>query len=340
MSIANLMKRVMIDDQYLPSADVSVTIEPLTNNERNETLAFLAERAIHTVILAGFIRDNGLESPLNRGTMYACRNSEGRLEGVALLGHTTLIEARTDRALRQFAKTANDYSHAQLGAPTHLIMGEQEKMERFWNYYADEGAEMRLACRELLLELRKPGKDAGAFPGLRLATLKDLELIAPVHADMAFDESGINPLDTDPVGFLQRCARRIEKGRVWVLLEDGRLIFKADIQADTPDVVYLEGVYVAPDHRGKGIGRKCISYLTRELLKRTESVCVLVNEDNQKAQVLYRLSNFKMVSNYYTIFMKSEIDPILVSTSGIAEGTSGPTMLSVSAPSKSDAWSN
>jgi len=61
----------------------------------------LAERPLHTVCIAGFIRDNGLESPLNRGRFYACRNSEGLLEGVALIGHATLIEARTTRAMKE-----------------------------------------------------------------------------------------------------------------------------------------------------------------------------------------------------------------------------------------------
>jgi len=85
----------MVETPYLPQADVTVTTRELTDDEQNEVLAFLAERPIHTVCLAGFIRDNGLSSPHNRGTFYGCRNSEGRLEGVALIGHATLIEART-----------------------------------------------------------------------------------------------------------------------------------------------------------------------------------------------------------------------------------------------------
>ena len=306
MSIANLMNAIMSEDQYLPTADVTVSVDRLTNKERNETLAFLAERPIHTVILAGFIRDNGLESQLNRGTMYGCRNSEGRLEGVALIGHATLVEARTQRALQKFALQAKACSESLQSPRRHMIVGEQDTIEQFWSYYAEEGQGMRLAARELLLELRKAANDGAVVPGLRLATLEDLDLIAPVHAEMAYAESGINPLDVDPVGFRQRCVRRIEKRRVWVLLEGKDLVFKADIQADTPNVIYLEGVYVAPAYRGNGIGRQCISQLAEELLARTDSVCVLVNEDNTKAQGLYFSSNFKMKSYYYTIFMQTE----------------------------------
>src|SRR6266851_1145487 len=100
-SINGLMTRVMAETPYLPQANVTVSLIELTEEERNEVLAFLAERPVHTVCIAGFIRDNGLVSPFNRGTFYGCRNSDGRLEGVALIGHATLIEARTARAMAE-----------------------------------------------------------------------------------------------------------------------------------------------------------------------------------------------------------------------------------------------
>jgi len=297
-SLNSLMNVVMAETPYLPEADVTVDVIELTEDDRNEVLAFLAERPVHTVCIAGFIRDNGLVSPHNRGTFYGCRNSEGRLEGVALIGHATLIEARTLRAMEEFGLVAHGYQR------THIILGEKDKVEQFWNYYADEGQEMRLACRELLFELRYAMQVRAEVEGLRRATLEDLEKIAPVQASMAEEESGTNPLEVDPEGFRARCARRIEMGRVWLMEEDGRLVFKADIQADTPDVVYLEGVWVNPSERGKGIGRQCLRQLCQDLLVRTKSVCVLVNEENQRAHTFYRMCNFKMRGVYDSIFLQ------------------------------------
>jgi len=297
-SLNSLMNVVMAETPYLPEADVTVDVIELTEDDRNEVLAFLAERPVHTVCIAGFIRDNGLVSPHNRGTFYGCRNSEGRLEGVALIGHATLIEARTLRAMEEFGLVAHGYQR------THIILGEKDKVEQFWNYYADEGQEMRLACRELLFELRYAMQVRAEVARLRRATLEDLEKIAPVQASMAEEESGTNPLEVDPEGFRARCARRIEMGRVWLMEEDGRLVFKADIQADTPDVVYLEGVWVNPSERGKGIGRQCLRQLCQDLLVRTKSVCVLVNEENQRAHTFYRMCNFKMRGVYDSIFLQ------------------------------------
>src|SRR5262249_10006465 len=139
---------------------------------------------------------------------------------------------------------------------------------------------------------------------LRKARRPDLEKIAPVQATMAEDESGTNPMDVDPEGFRARCARRIEMGRVWVLEQDGNLIFKADIQSDTPDVVYLEGIWVNPTERSKGIGRKCLRQLCQDLLTRTKSICVLVNEYNARAHSVYRMCNFKMRGIYDSLFLQ------------------------------------
>ena len=285
---------------YSPATEFSLSVQQLTDEDRNEVLDFLTERPIHTVCMVGFIRDNGFESAFNRGRFYACRNVDGRLEGVALIGHTTLVEARTNRAIKEFALLAQTCSN------TFVIMGEQESIEQFWNYYADEGQDIGLIWRELLFELRRALPLQATVPGLRRATLNDLELIAPVHAEMAQAESGVNPLVTDPSGFRQRCARRIEKGRVWVVVENGQLHFKADIQADTPDVIYLEGIYVHPAKRGQGLGRLCLSQLTQTFLRSSKAVCLLANENNEKAHSLYRLSNFKLRGSYYTTFLQSK----------------------------------
>lgn len=198
----------------------------------------------------------------SRGAFYGCRNSEGRLEGIPLIGHAALIATRTRGAVNEFALTAQIHNRLR------MIMAEQEKVEEFWNQYADDGQPMHLACREPLFELKNKLKTRSQIEGLRLAALGDLHLIAPVHAAMAEEESGINPLEVDREGFLQRCARRINKNRVWVLTEDDRLIFKADIQAETSEVTYLEGEYVNPLDRGAGPARRCFTQLYQILLDR------------------------------------------------------------------------
>ena len=297
MSLSMLQHAVMDETPFLPEAVVTVTTDQLTEDEREEVLAFLSENPVHTVCLAGLVRDNGLVSEHNRGTFWGCRNSEGRLEGVALIGHHTLVEARTRRATQEFALVAQGCTR------THLIMGELGRVEDFWNAYADEGQRMRLACRELLFELRRPVEAGGHAEGPRLAMPEDLDLIVPVQAHLVEMESRINPLDTDPEGFRSRCLRRIRMGRTWVIVEGNRLLFKAEVQADTPDVIYLEGVWVDASVRGTGAGRGYMSELCRRMLARTRTVCLLVNEENERAHRFYRSCGFRLRSVYDTIFL-------------------------------------
>lgn len=173
----------------------------------------------------------------------------------------------------------------------------------FWRHYAGDAQAPPAASRELLFELRRPGAPSDPVPGLRTATPDDLNSILVAHAAMAHAESGVNPLEVDPYGFRERCARRISQGRVWVWEDGGRLIFKADVISETPDVTYLEGVYVNPEERGKGYGLRCLKQVSEALLGRAGSVCVLVDEGNRAAQLLYRKANFRPRGRFATIFL-------------------------------------
>jgi predicted GNAT family acetyltransferase len=276
----------------------ALAVEKLTNGQEREVLAFLAARPLHTVCMASLIRDNGLVSPLNRGVFYVCRNAASRIEGVALIGHATLFEARTQAAVSAFASLAQSNTRA------HMLLGEQEKIAQFWQSYADGGQTARVLCRELLFELNWPVEAHRQVKGLRLATLADLDLVMPVQARMAEDESGVNPMKTDAVGFRLRCARRIEQGRTWVLVENNELIFKADVVSETPEVIYLEGVHVSSGERGQGYGLRCLSQLSRNLLARVRSICLLVNEQNKEAQAFYERAGFQYQCSYETIFLQ------------------------------------
>ena len=274
-----------------------VSVARLESDDKAEVLSFLNRRPLHTITITGFIRDNGLVSPLNRGTFYGCRNRKGELEGVALIGHATLMETTTDRALQAFAEIA------QTRSDMHMIMGERDRVDEFWNYYVDGGRQMRRACRELLMDLQWPVAVQDAFANLRLATVDDLDSIIPIQAQMAFDESGVNPLDTDPEGFRKRCLRRIEQGRTWVLVESDELLFKAEVISESEEVTYLEGIWVNPKARGSRTGLRCISQLARTLMANTASLCVLVNEKNLSAQKMYERAGFKLRGIYDTIFV-------------------------------------
>jgi GNAT superfamily N-acetyltransferase len=276
-----------------------LSVRALTSTDEAEVLDFLAARPIHTVFLSGFIRDNGIESGFNRGRFWGCRDRAGLLIGVALIGHHTFVESHSETALAAFACVARD------SRSTYMILGEQQKLESFWRHFADEQQTPRRFCRELLYELYWPPAQE-PLPGLRLATADDLEIVLPVNACMVMAESGVNPMESDPAGFRRRWERRIDQKRVWVWIEQGRLIFNADVMLDTPDCIYLEGIYVDPQERSKGYGLRGLSQLSRYLLARTKSLCLLVNEENVRARNFFEKAGYRQAACYDTIFLHRE----------------------------------
>jgi predicted GNAT family acetyltransferase len=271
---------------------------PLRETEKGEALSFLAHRPLHTVYMASLIRDNGVESPLNRGRLYSYRGPQGHLEGVALLGHATLIEARSESSLNAFARLA------QQSSLPHLIRGEEDLVKKFWSQYGKSGQGASRVCRELLME-QVAAPRAKEVTGLRQATLDDLESVVRVNSEMARAESGSDPLIRDPEGFRSRIARRISLGRNWIWIEDGKLLFKADIIAETPQVFYLEGIYVEPAERGKGYGSTCLSQLGRLLLRRTGSLCITLNASKEKTKNFYSKAGYALRSYYDTIYLQT-----------------------------------
>lgn len=270
----------------------------LSTEHEKEALDFLAARPVHTVFMASLIHDNGLVSRHNRGSFYACRDQLGRLDGVALVGHATVVEAHTESAIAAFAHLARNCDN------THLIRGERETIESFWKHYASMGREPRVISRELLFQQNETPALNEVVDDLRPAHLDEIEQVMKVNAAMAVQEGGISPFNHDASGFRRRTERRIEQGRVWVLVQDGRLVFKADVIAETPQAIYVEGIHVHPEERMKGHGLRCLTQLSSILLARSESICLTVNEDNKKAVAFYNRAGYQFSSLYETIYLR------------------------------------
>jgi GNAT superfamily N-acetyltransferase len=273
-------------------------LEALTNDDANEVSKFLKVRPVHTVVMSSFIKDNGLVSEDNRGKFYGYRNEAGELTGVALIGHTTLIEARSEDALTAFAIIARSSEN-----PIHIMMSEGNAIENFWERYKQDGSQPRLSFTEKLFEIKIPFLVQECEWDVRLADVSEVEQIAEAHAEVAFIESGVNPRERDPEGFIKRCIRRIEKQRTFVVIEDGKLVFKADIVAETDDVIYLEGIYVSPEYRGRGIGPKCLSHLSSKLIHRVENICMLSNLAFKAAHRSFEKAGYSSTDEYTTLFV-------------------------------------
>jgi predicted GNAT family acetyltransferase len=274
----------------------SLEVVPVAAGSEEEILSALSTPTLSNAIMAGFIRDNGLVSTQNRGRFYVCRNERHEVEGVALIGHTILFEAFNEAAVEGFAAIARRQTSS------HLLMGEHNAVQRFWRNYADQGETPRHVCPVLFLRREARFEAGPAVPGLRLATPNDLEAVVCAQAAMAFETSGVDPLQKDPVGFRQRYLHRIAANRVWVLMKNGRLIFKLDVITDTPDAAYIEGVYVSREERGKGLGQSCLTAVGHNLLERTKAIYLFVENEHTRTIAFYLKLGFDIAGQYDLLY--------------------------------------
>ena len=271
-------------------------VTALSDGNEANVLSVLSTESLTNVIMSGFIRDNGLASPLNRGSFYACHDEHRNLTGIALIGHTMLFEAFDEDAIQAFATLARE------NQSPHLLMGEHSAVRQFWNKYALAGESPRLVYPALFLQRRDPFEQHHSVDGLRLATRDDLEQLVHAQAAMAFETSGVDPLKKDPTGFRDRYLRRIEKDRVWVLMKKGRLVFKTDVTSESADVAYLEGVYVSPEERGKGVGRSCLQAIGCTLLERKRAIYLFVGQEDERLQSFYFSVGFTVAGHYDLLY--------------------------------------
>ena len=136
-----------------------------------------------------------------------------------------------------------------------------------------------------------------------MAKPEELIQVAEAQAEVAEIECGVNPMTKDRDGFLKRVMRRIEQGRVFVVFDGDKLVFKADIIAETDNVIYLEGIYTGHEYRGQGIGSKCLAALSLQLVSRVENICMLSNVDFTHAHKSFAKAGYKHSDQCTTLFV-------------------------------------
>jgi len=76
------------------------------------------------------------------------------------------------------------------------------------------------------------------------------------------------------------------------------------VVAQTPQVIYLEGVHIHGEELWQGYGLRCLRSLSAMLLERAESICLTVNENNKTAIKFYEKAGYQFHSHYETIYLR------------------------------------
>jgi predicted GNAT family acetyltransferase len=145
--------------------------------------------------------------------------------------------------------------------------------------------------------------DVPPDPGVRRVRMEEFDVIYPACVAMFTEEVGVSPNAGDGgVLYRARVAELIRDGRAFARIEDGRVLFKAEIGAVTPRACQVQGVWVPPDLRGQGRSVAGMSAVVRESLRSiAPTVSLYVNDYNTRARAAYRRVGFTEVGSFMSI---------------------------------------
>jgi hypothetical protein len=238
--------------------------------------------------LLGWTESQGIVSS-EAYNLLGAWGADGALRSIALLGRIgVLCTSHGSRADGQeWAQQAKGR-----GVQLTTVLGPTSVVEGVLDRLAIPSTAAILAQRVYVLTELSP--QLPAERGLRRAQPVDTDILFEASLRMHQEEVG-RPVPAENCSKLRRSIEsKIAGGQVWCLYDDfaGRLIFKAAVGAAAEPVAQLEGVWVPPDMRRRGIGRRCVSEICKRLLRRHRCVSLYVGLDNTPARDLYARLGF------------------------------------------------
>ena len=141
-------------------------------------------------------------------------------------------------------------------------------------------------------------------PRVRRVMIDEFDTIYPSCVAMFTEEVGVNPEAGSRSGYRARVAQLISQGWSFAIIEDGDVLFKTEVGAATPHACQLQGVYVRPDQRGRGIAAPAVAavvHLVRETI--SDVVTLYVNDHNTAARRTYERVGFVHTETFASILL-------------------------------------
>ncbi|MGK5530062.1 GNAT family N-acetyltransferase [Streptomyces sp. URMC 129] len=277
----------------------SSTTRVLGPADLSDVLAVLGEDPVANAFVTARVLESGLEAPYLGGEMWGYYR-RGRLTSLAYSG-ANLVPVRAGAAgVRAFADRA-----LREGRRCSSIVGPAGPTMRLWAHLEPRWGPARQLrpCQPLLATGAMP---SGVTPDPRVRRVRkdEMDLVLPASVAMFTEEVGISPLASEDGGltYQARVAETVGTGRCFARVENGRIVFKAEIGAVTPDACQLQGVWTAPDRRGQGLATAGLATVLKHALAETAPVVSLyVNDFNTPALTVYRRLGFTRVGTLMSV---------------------------------------
>jgi predicted GNAT family acetyltransferase len=222
----------------------------------------------------------------------------GRLRSLCYSGANLVPIVAMPEALPVFAQRAKAQGRvsSSMVGPADAVLPLWSLLEPVWG----PAREVR-SCQPLLATSSVPPVTPSRH--VRRASLDDLPALVPACVAMYTEEIGVSPIGRDGGAFYRaKVAESVRLGRTYVHVEDGDVVFKAELAAVTPAACQVQGVWVAPDRRGEGIGAAGMAAVVSHALRTVApTVSLYVNDFNAPALAVYTRCGFDRVGTFASV---------------------------------------
>lgn len=147
--------------------------------------------------------------------------------------------------------------------PPRLFVGPAEHARQVREAFARHRASPFLDREQLYYVLTPDALRVREPAAIRPARPEEVDAVTLAQAAMTEEDLCVPRSHIDLVRLREISARRIQAGKVWVVIEGDTLVFKTEESARTPDGLLVGGVFTDPAHRGRGLATRGIATWAR-----------------------------------------------------------------------------
>lgn len=251
---------------------------------------------VGSCMVAARVADHGIDPSSIGGELWTLRGAEESLcfagaNLIPLRGAPADLNAFADEAMRGARRCSSLVGRA------NLVMPMWERLEAAWGPARD------VRDRQPLMALSKyPTCDID--PAVRQVRPEELDAYLVAAVDMFIGEVGVDPrLGDGGRGYRRRVASLIAAGRAWARFEHGQVVFKAEVGSQSPGVGQIQGVWVHPEWRGRGLGTAGTATVAAVIVGTGRTASLYVNDFNAVARAAYARAGFVEVGTFATVLL-------------------------------------
>lgn len=222
----------------------------------------------------------------------------GGRDGLLFAGASMVPLAGDAAAMRSFAHVA-----ARRGRKCATILGSADLVLPLWDRLESRWGPARDVRDDQPL-MACPGQPIGPLdPHVRAVRPDELDAYFPSAVSMFTEEVGVDPRTGDNGrGYRARIAELIGSGRAYARFDGQSVMFKAEIGSLSRNVALIQGVWVHPHLRGRGLAGPAMASVVRAIQRdmgRTPSL--YVNQYNRPARRTYDRIGFRQVGTFASV---------------------------------------